>query len=239
MHNKELTYSHEEAVLKGYIAFDSQYGEKLPVVLIIHDWSGRNDLVCQRADWVASLGYLGFAIDMYGQARVGKTVEEKQHLMAPFLKDRTFLLNRVRAALNALSQLDSVDKQRVVVMGFCFGGLCALDLARSGEKLAGAISVHGLLNKPENYIIKPLSTSILALHGYEDPMVPPQMMQDFCQEMTESAADWQVHLYGQTKHAFTNPEAHDKQLGTIYNASAERRAFQTIAQFLQERFSKA
>ena len=161
-------------------------------------------------------------------------ITQKMALMQP-LNDRRLLRERIHAAFDAVVAMSEVDTSRIAVIGFCFGGLCALDLARSGAELKGVVSFHGLLDKPKiaNELIHP---KILVLHGYDDPMVKPEQVNEFCQEMTLAKVDWQVHMYGHTQHAFTNPNAHDTQLGTIYNEKAERRALQAMTNFLQEVF---
>ena len=237
MHNGDFRYPHGEDELLGYLAHPTEMKGSRPAVMVIHDWSGRNDFACQKAQSLTELGYIGFAIDMFGQGKVGETTEEKQALIQPLVADRLLLLARVRSAYHALVALDTVDTQRIAVMGFCFGGLCALDLARSGAPIAGVVSFHGLLSKPEGLPSQAIKSKVLALHGYDDPMVSPAQVNIFCEEMTQAKADWQVHMYGHTKHAFTNPHAHDQQLGTIYNASTNQRAMQSMTAFLAELFA--
>jgi dienelactone hydrolase len=236
MYTGNYVYHHDEQSLLGYLAYDDNKSGKRPAVLVVHDWSGRNEFACKKAEYLAELGYLGFAIDVYGEGRVGDSVEEKQGLMIPFVNDRLLLLKRLQAGLDAVLQLSEVDTSRVAVIGFCFGGLCALDLARSGADLKGAVSFHGLLNKPDGFKDAAIKASILALHGYDDPMVSPEQVNVFCDEMTEAGADWQVHMYGHTKHAFSNPNAHDESLGTIYDPKAEQRSLQAMKNFLAEQF---
>lgn len=236
MHSSNYVYHHGEQELYGYLAYDDQTIKPRPAVLVIHDWTGRNDFACQKAELLAEMGYVGFAVDMYRFGRQGKSVDEKQALMTPLMNDRRLLRDRIQAGLDAVVTMDEVDNKRIAVIGFCFGGLCALDLARSGADITGVISFHGLLNKPEGISQQSIKAKILALHGYDDPMVLPEQMAAFCQEMTEANVDWQVHMYGHTKHAFTNPQAHDESLGTVYNAKAERRSWQAMADFLQEIF---
>lgn len=236
MHTSNHIYHHDNHTLHGYLACGPQTDTLRPAVLVVHDWSGRNEFACQQADMLAKSGYLGFAVDMYGDGRIGNTTEEKQALMQPLANDREFLRARIRAALDTVMALEGVDKHRIAVMGFCFGGLCALDLARSGANIAGAVSFHGLLNKPDDLASNPIKAKILALHGYNDPMVTPVEVNDFCQEMTEAGVDWQMHMYGNTQHGFTNPHAHDKQSGIIFNSQAAGRAFQAMNDFLSEIF---
>ena len=119
-------------------------------------------------------------------------------------------------------------------MGFCFGGLCVLDLARTGAELKGVISFHGLFMPPGNIQGKRIKAKVLALHGHDDSMVPVDSVLALQEELTEAGADWQVHSYGNTVHAFTNPQANDPNFGTVFNASADRRSWQTMQNFLDE-----
>lgn len=234
MHTSNYIYHHGEQELHGFLAYDDQTDKPRPAVLVCHDWSGRNDFACEKAKMMADMGYVGFSIDMYGQGRLGASTHEKMGLMEPLANDRNLLRDRVNAALDALVAMPEVDNNRIAVIGFCFGGMCALDLARTGAMLKGVVSIHGLLDKPKELPNQTIHAKILVLQGFDDPMVKPAQVKDFCHEMTEHEVDWQVHLYGNTQHAFTNPQAHDTQLGTIYCPIAERRALQAMADFLQE-----
>jgi len=234
MQQETIEYQHNDLLLEAYIAYDSNKQGPLPTVLIAHDWTGRNDFACQKAEKLAELGYIGFALDMYGKGIQGKDNDEKTKLIEPLLADRQLLQDRMQAALNTAKQLQIVDESKIAAMGFCFGGLCALDLARSGADIKGAISFHGLFNAPENISNKTISAKILALHGYDDPMVPPELVQQFADEMTQAKADWQIHMYGNTQHAFTNPVANDSNLGTIYDKTADQRSWLSMKAFLEE-----
>lgn len=236
MHQSNFIYHDKDQPLHGYLTYDDSDMKPRPAVLVVHDWSGRNDFACAKADMLAQMGYLGFAVDMYGEGRLADTLEQKKALMAPLVNDRLLLKSRIESALDTVRGMAEVDNQRIAAIGFCFGGLCVLDLARTGVSISGVVSFHGLLNQPDDLETQKIQAKILALHGYDDPMVPPEQLEGFCQEMNEAQADWQVHVYGNTQHAFTNPKAHDKDLGTIYNPAAEQRAFQAMENFLQEIF---
>lgn len=236
LHQSKHVYFHGNQSLEGYVAYDGSHQHRRPAVIVIHDWSGRNKFACEKADLLADLGYVGFAVDMYGDAQVGETVDEKTSLMQEVARDRLFLRARLQAALDAVVALEQVDETRVAVIGFCFGGLCALDLARSGANINGVVSFHGLLEKPADIDNQLIRAKVLALHGYNDPMVPPLQVNAFCEEMTKAGVDWQMHMYGQTMHGFTNPLAHDLTMGTVYNAAAEHRALQSMKNFLNELF---
>ena len=227
-------YHDGEQELHGFLAYDEKITEPRPAILIAHDWTGRNEFACRQAEKMAELGYVGFAIDMYGNGRLGESRDEKMALMQPLAADRALLRQRIQAALDALITMEEVDNSRVGAMGFCFGGLCVLDLARTGADLRGVVSFHGLLNKPDDLPNEIIKSKILALHGYDDPLVPAEEVQAFCQEMEAAGVDWQLHVYGQTMHAFTNPEADDAYFGTVYNACTANRAMQSMRAFFLE-----
>lgn len=220
--------------LQGYLAYDDASPGPLPAVLIAHPWAGRNDFVLDKARQLAELGYAGFALDMYGDARLGEGAEACSALMMPFMDDRALLQRRMSAALAALRGLPQVNAGRVAAMGFCFGGLCVLDLARTGADLRGAVSFHGLLKPPGNTAGQCITAKVLVLHGHDDPMAPMADVVALGKELSEAGADWQVHVYGNTVHAFTNPLANDPAFGTVYNASADSRSWRSLVNFLAE-----
>lgn len=227
-------YSDDQDTYHGFVAYDDQTDHKRPGVLIAHDWSGQNDFAREKAIELAHLGYVGFALDIYGQGKTGETIEEKQALMQPLMQNRTQLQQRMLHALAAAKDIPQIDTNRLAVLGFCFGGLCALDLARSGVDFKAVASFHGLLHK-SNLETKPIIPSLLVLHGYDDPMVSFQEVHTFCDEMTMAKADWQFHAFSQTQHAFMVPTAHDATRGIMYQARTADRAWQMTLSFLEER----
>lgn len=237
MYQADFNYEHQGVTCHGFVAYDTSIDKPRPAVLVVHDWSGRNEFACQHAIELAKKGYVGFAVDMYGEGKTASTIEEKQALMMPLVNDRKLLVSRLHSSLHAVKNMAEVDEHNVGAIGFCFGGLCVLDLARSGADVNGVVSLHGLLNALEHKSEQTIHAKVLALHGYDDPMVEPQAVQAFCLEMTEKNADWQIHMYGGTKHAFTNPQANDEKLGTIYNEQAAKRAYDSMYLFLEESLS--
>ncbi len=238
MHTEQIIYHQGHQELHGYVAYPKDTKKTKPAVLVAHDWTGRNEFACQKAEMLANIGYIGFAIDMFGHGKLGATVLEKKALIEPLLEDRKLLCSRIHAAFDALHRIDRVDPKQLAAIGFCFGGLCVLDLLRSGADVCGVVSFHGLLGAPSFASHSDIKAKALILHGFDDPMVSPQEVINFCQEMTASKVDWQVDMYGHTQHAFTNPQAHDTSLGTIYDAKAEKRSLQAMTYFLQEIFAK-
>jgi dienelactone hydrolase len=234
LHTSSIAYQDQGAELEGYLAYDKTASDKKPGVLVFHDWSGRNEFACRKAEDLAKLGYIGFAVDIFGKGKIGTTTEEKSQLIKPFLEKRELLLQRVQAGWQTLLKQPQVDPCRIAAIGFCFGGLCALDLARSGADIRGVVSFHGVLNAPKNVPSIKILAKVLALHGHDDPMVPPDAVLAFQTEMTQAGVDWQMDIYGHTKHAFTNPLANDLGLGTVYEPAAAKRSWLGMQNFLTE-----
>lgn len=232
-----MEYHDGTAVLEAYVALPAIQQRKAPAVMICHAWSGRSKFETDKADQLASLGYVGIALDNYGKGVHGKNTEENSALMQPLLQDRLKLQKRLLAGLEAVRNIEQVDTSRVAAIGFCFGGLCALDLARSGAELAGVVSFHGLFHAPENLPKNAIKARILALHGHDDPLAPPAQVLELEHELTTAGADWQIHVYGNTMHAFTNPAANAPQQGMVYNPAAAARAWTSMQNFLQEIFN--
>jgi dienelactone hydrolase len=230
---QQIDYRDGDVVCKGVLAFDDSTATPLPAVLVSHMWGGRESFVENKAQELAKFGYAGFALDMYGEGRRGTTPDQSRALMQPLVDDRAFLARRINAALGAVRELPNIDSTRIAAMGFCFGGMCVLDLARSGADVRGVISIHGLLEAP-NFPNQSIRAKVLALHGYDDPLAPAEDVRNFQSEMAAAQADWQLHVYGGTAHAFTNPNANNPSAGLMYNPIAERRAWNTTLDFLGE-----
>ena len=233
MKTETIKYRSTGEDLEGYVAFPEN--DSAPLVLVAHTWAGKDNFVHKKAEDLADLGYVGFAVDMYGNGKVGVDTAENESLMTPLISDRDELKDRIVSALNFGKSLPGVDPKRVAAIGYCFGGLVVLDLARSGEDLQGVVSFHGLL-MPSDIRDSGVKAKVLVLHGERDPMVPLEMVDSFQKEMTEASADWQLHSYGGTYHAFTNPDANDPNLGTQFNKSANERSWQSMKSFFEEIF---
>jgi dienelactone hydrolase len=233
---RRVEYSHNNVVLEGLLAWDDALAGPRPAVAIAHTWAGRGAFEEGKAVELAKQGYVGFAIDVYGKGILGKSPEENAALMSPLMQDRVLLLQRITSAVSVLREQPEVDAVNVAAMGYCFGGLCVLDLARSGSDVKGVVSLHGLFTPPENTNSNSITAKVLCLHGYDDPMAEPEAMVALAAELSAAGADWQVHAYGNTVHAFTNPAADNPDMGTVYSESADRRSRQALVNFLQEIF---
>ena len=228
-------YSDGATGLEGVVARPAEIGAVRGGVLVAHAWGGCGAEEKRRAAMLAELGYVAFALDLYGKGNRGTSPEENAALMQPMLDERPLIAERMQLALAELKGMDGVDAERTAAIGFCFGGLCVLDLARSGADVAGVVSIHGLFLPPPVPVEASITSSVLALHGWDDPMVPPEQVLALASELSAAGADWQLHAFGNTQHAFSNPNANNPELGTVYDADADRRAWVAVAEFLAER----
>ena len=187
MHTELIEYHDGETQLEAYVAWDDSIAGPRPGVLVAHDWTGRRGFATDKADEMAALGYVGFALDMYGKGVFGSDgdVEGNSALMGPLAGDRTALRARMTSALEKLRGLDVVDSLKIGAMGYCFGGMCVLELARAGADVGGVISIHGIFT-PGDVPNNAITARVLCLHGQDDPMVPPDAPgagADFCQRI--------------------------------------------------------
>lgn len=239
MHTETYLYSDGEQKCEGLVAREATLTLPAPVVVVCHHWWGRDALMDSHAQRMARLGYIGFAADTYGGHRVAKTPDEASALMSALTNDRAKLRSRLRAIVGAARRIPGADGQRVAVIGFCFGGLCAFDVARDGcEGVVGVAGFHGLFAPPNIGEQQRIHARVLALHGYADPMATPDAMVAFAKEMTDAGAHWEIDAYGNAVHAFTNPDANDRAQGMGYDERIANRAFTRLESFLRECFGR-
>lgn len=224
-----VDYDQDGQTYEGFLALPD--GAPKGVVLVAHAWGGQSDFERGKAELLANWGYAAFAVDVYGKGKRGETTEECQALMTPLANNRTELQARLAHALSVAKSESGSDQAAAI--GFCFGGMCVLDMARKNMDLKGVVSFHGLFGAPGN-TDDTIAPKVLALHGWEDPMATPDDVMDFSREMTSAGADWQLHAYGATLHAFSNPAANNPDFGTLYDAAADRRSFAACQDFLAE-----
>jgi len=233
---KPVEYRIGDCVFEGLFVVDAGRSSPRPGIVIAHTIRGRSAFEEGKAEILAQSGYAAMAIDVYGKTAIGSSIDECRALMEALKADRAALQERLLAALQALREQPQVDTARLAAIGYCFGGLCALDIARTGADIAGVISFHGLLDAPENIAGKPIAARILVLHGWDDPLAPPEQVLNLARELGEAGADWQLHAYGNVRHAFTNPAADPASGVTVYNAAADRRSWLAAGNFLSELF---
>ena len=232
-------YDETEKLIGEFIVDDRAAAGEQPAILLFPAFEGRSEFALQYAKRLAEQGFAVMAADMYGNARTSRTIEGCMELVSPFLQDRSLVRKRALLAFKALCTRKAVNKNKIGAMGFCFGGMCALEIVRSGENLRAAVSAHGVLAE-SNLTTHPVKSKILILHGYQDPQVPPDSLTAFAQEMTEAGAeDWICTFFGDAKHAFTDPNTgsfdpvKEEKMGRVYNRTVAEYSFRYAVDFFK------
>ena len=234
---ERIEYRHGDTVLEGYLAYDDGVTGKRPGVLVVHEWWGVNDYVKRRAEQLARLGYVAFALDMYGKGISTTDPKEAGRLAGLFRNDRPLGRARAAAGLNVLKSRPQVDPARIAAIGYCFGGTIVLEMARGGADLKGVASFHGGLATPNPADARNIKGKVLVLHGADDTFESPAEIAAFQEEMRQAKVDWQMNYYGGAVHSFTNPDAGKAGIkGVAYNEAADRRSWQAMRTFFDEIF---
>ena len=232
-----VEYTHGDALLGGYLTYDDAVKGKRPGVLVVHEWWGLNDYIKKRSDKLAKLGYIAFAVDMYGKGVRAQDAQKAGELASIYLKDRQLMRARVNAGLEILKKNNLTDSKRLAAIGYCFGGTTVLELARSGADVAGVVSFHGGLTTLNPADAKNIKTKVLVLHGADDPFISKEQVFDFQDEMRKGVVDWQMVFYGGAEHSFTNPEANGYGIkGVAYNEKADKRSWEAMKALFLEIF---
>ena len=231
---RELTQVYGDQILTHVIVHD-ETGRVLPTVIVIPTVMGVQPLELGFAERLVALGYHVVVADLFGRRFTpGVDKEAAFAAMGALRADRSALRQRLLAVVEEIRKREHVDPARIAVIGYCFGGQCALDVARSGADVAAVASFHGLFD-PCGLPAQPIKAKVAAYHGWEDPMVPPEAVVALGNELTEAGADWQIHAYGHVGHGFTNPNAHQLGIdGVFYHEAAERRSWASLVNFLAE-----
>ncbi len=237
LHTEYIGYRDGDAALEGYLAYDKSALGPGPGVLVAHEWWGLVDYAKKRAEQLAALGYIAFALDMYGKGITTDDPERAGKLAGKYKADRKLMRSRALAGLNALKGHAPVDPKRIAAIGYCFGGTAVLELARSGADIAGVVSFHGGLATPHPEDARSIKAKVLALHGADDPLAPAAEVAAFQEEMRRGGVDWQMILYGGAVHSFTSPAAgNDPSSGVAYDEKADRRSWEAMKLFFDELF---
>jgi dienelactone hydrolase len=236
---KDVTYKQGKTVLVGYVAYDDAATGKHPAVLVVHDWMGVSDETKRRVEMLAGLGYVAFAADVYGKGVRPKSMDDAGKEAGKYKGDRALYRARVKAALDTMTAMAQVDKTKVAAIGYCFGGMGALELARMGLPLAGVVTFHGSLDADAKATsdLKKYKGKVLVLHGADDPYVNGDVVAALGKELKDAGIDYQIVLYGGAVHAFTNPGAgNDPSKGAAYDEKADKRSWEAMKQFMVEIF---
>jgi dienelactone hydrolase len=235
---RTVEYKQGDAVLQGYLAYDTAGPARKPGVLVVHDWMGIGPNTKLRAEMLAKMGYVAFAADIYGKGVRPADGKEAAAMSGTYFKDRSLLRGRVLAGFQELARMPNVDPRRIAAIGYCFGGATVLELARSGADVAGVVSFHGVLTNPTPADAKNIKGKTLILHGADDPYVPDAQVKAFQDEMRAAGVDWTFVAYSGAVHAFTVAAAgNDNSKGAAYNATADRRSWKAMEDFFAEIFA--
>ncbi len=239
MKTETVEYKEGNTVLQGFLAYDDAIKEKMPAVLIVHEWTGIGPYVKKRAEQIAKLGYVAFAVDIYGKGVRPSTMEDAAKEAAIYRNDRQLMRRRAIAGLEEVKSrcIGIVDTNRIAAIGYCFGGGVALELARSGADLKGVVSFHGNLDTPNPEDNRNIKAKLLICHGADDPYVTQEQVIAFWNQMQKTKADWEMIIYGNAVHGFTNPEhGDDPSKGAAYNKEADKRSWEAMKAFFKEIF---
>jgi len=234
---ESVEYHEGTTTLQGLQSFDDSLGGKRPAILIVHDWMGVTEHTKSIAEDVARLGYVAFAVDIYGKGVRPSDTTAAAAEAGKFKADRSLLRSRVTAGLEMLKKDPRVDSSQIAAIGFCFGGTTVLELARTGAPIQGVVSFHGGLDSPTPADGKKIQAKVLVLHGADDPFVKGADIAAFQEEMRQGGVDWQMMYYGDAVHSFTQKKAGtDKSKGAAYNEPAARRSWIAMKMFFAELF---
>jgi dienelactone hydrolase len=232
---RPFEYTHEGLLFIGRLAMPPGTGPH-PGVLVMHDGQGVGEFVCRRAQDLAAAGYVALATDMFGGGKRFKGPAESTPVVMALRNDGPRLRERVVASYDAFRTLPEVDASRIGAIGYCFGGQCVLELARSGADAKAVVSFHGTLGTHQPARLGALNAKALVLTGALDPFVPPKDVEAFQNEITAAGANWQMTIYGGGKHGFTDPIADEMSAmlpGVGYDPLLDRLSWAQAMAFLE------
>lgn len=233
--SETVEYKDGKTALEGFLVTDDSWTGQRPAVIIVHQWMGLTENEKMRAKKLAEQGYVAFALDIYGKGLRPANADDAGKLATQFKNDINSYRQREKAALDFILKNKKVDPKKIVFMGYCFGGGGALEAARAGFPIAGAVSFHGTLLTPNPQETKNIKPKILVLHGALDPFVPFKDVEAFMKEMNEAKADYQFTAYSGAVHAFTQKESgNDITKGVAYNEAADKHSWEALLNFLKE-----
>jgi len=235
--SKAVPYTQGETSFEGFLAWDDSGKGKRPGILIVHEWWGLNEYARSRAEQLAALGYVAFAVDMYGKGKV-TTHTEKASEWAKLTTDNVDVWQaRARQGLTLLQEDPRVDPKRLAAIGYCFGGATVMQLVYGGAPVKGVVSFHGSLPLPPGSHSIPNSAKVLIAHGASDPFLTADHIGQFKTALDNAEINWQMVVYSGAQHSFTNPSADQYGLiGAKYHKQADQRSWRHMRLFFDEIF---
>ena len=236
---EEVTYSSNGTTLKGFLAYDENQKDKRPGVIVVHEWWGNNDYSHMRVKMLAELGYVAFAIDMYGNGKQADNPKDAGNLAGETMKDFQSAKAKFDAGLNYLKNQPQTNPDKIAAIGYCFGGGVVLNMALTGDDLDGVVSFHGILPDAVNNPDK-VKAKFLVCTGGDDPFVPKEQVDKFEKAMDSANIDFKLVSYPGALHAFTNPAADSTgkkfNIPIAYNKEADEKSWAEMKDFFKEIF---
>lgn len=235
---KVIEYKDGDVVLEGFMAWDDA-AKSAPGVLIVHQWLGLTDYEKGRAEQLAKLGYVAFALDIYGKGVRPANPQAAGAKAGEYKNDRELYRRRLLKGLEVLTESANVQKDKVAAIGYCFGGMGAIELARAGAKIDGVVSFHGGLDSPSPEDGKNIQAKVLICHGADDPFIPQSDIVAIKKEFNAANVDWEMIEYSHAVHSFTQKMAgNNNAAGAAYNEKADKRSWQAMQDFFHEIFAE-
>lgn len=232
---ESISYKDGDTELEGYLVYNENLEGKLPAVIVAHAWMGLDDYAKGRADQLAELGYIAFALDIYGKGVTAKDHKEAAKLSGMYRKDRKLFRSRAKAGYDLISNHKKCDYNRIAAIGYCFGGGTVLEMGRSGLDVKGMVTFHGFFQNPMPESAKKIKGKVLAFHGDKDPFVKAEEVEAFEKEMKAANAKYELIRFKDAVHAFTVKAAGaDPSKGLAYNKSADEISWNKMKDFLKE-----
>jgi len=204
---RTIEYQVGDETFTGYMAWDDEFGQKRPGVLVVHEWWGHNEFARNQAERLASAGYTAFALDMYGSGKQADHPDTAQKFMQEATRDMDQVKARFMKAMDILKNHESVDGSRIAAQGYCFGGAVVLNMARMGVDLDGVVSFHGALGSPLQAEHGSVKARVQVYTGGADKLVPSDQVASLVKEMQDAEVDLTLVSFPGVLHSFTNPGA--------------------------------
>lgn len=239
---EEVHYSSDGVTMKGYLAYDDGLKGKRPGILVVHEWWGHNEYARKRARMLAELGYTALAVDMYGDGKTASHPDDAGAFAGELFKNLPVAKARFLAAMELLKQHQTVDRENIGAIGYCFGGGIVLAMARMGVDLKGVVSFHGSLATQQPAQAGEVKAKVLVCNGAADPFVSKDDIESIKKEMKQAGVDFTFKNYPGAKHSFTNPDADSYgakfNLPLAYNKKADRDSWNDMKAFFKRCFAR-
>ena len=232
-----VSFQLEGKLYEAKVRLPKNFKEKVPLVVIVHEWWGRTPYIQKRAEMITEKGYAALAIDLYGNGQTVTTPDEAKALATPFYENPETSVELLKSYIELAKRNPHIDENQIYVIGYCFGGTQALNLARSGADIQGVVSFHGGL--ATTYPTRSIQAKVLVLNGAADPMVPPKDVKALEAEMKKAGAQYKMVHYPGALHAFTNPKATEVgkkyNIPIAYNKKADKESWKELLKFLPKK----